>query len=62
MFSLAIIIPHSLNLFEGILDCGPVNRFMVGLEVADYAYSIIFFKIIAKLGIHKTFYGQSVRK
>ena len=57
MFSLAIIIPHSLKVFEGILDCGPVIRSTVGLEAANYAYSTIFFKTVAKLGIHKTSYG-----
>ena len=56
-FSLAIIIPHSLKVFEGILDCGPIIRSTVGLEAADYAYNIIFFKIVAKLGIHETSYG-----
>ena len=56
-FSLAIIIPHSLKVFERILNCGPVIRSTVRLEVADYAYSIIFFKIVAKLGIHETSYG-----
>ena len=56
-FSLAIIIPRSLKVFEGILDCGPVIRSTVGLEAADYAYSTIFFKTVAKLGIHKTSYG-----
>ena len=57
MFSLAIIIPHSLKVFEGIIDYGPIIRSTVGLEAADYAYSTIFFKIVAKLGIHKTSYG-----
>ena len=56
-FSLAIIIPYSLKVFEGILDCGSIIRSAIGLEAADYAYSTIFFKTVAKLGIHKTSYG-----
>ena len=57
MFSLTIIIPYSLKVFEEIYNYGPVIRSTVGLEAADYAYSTIFFKTVAKLGIHKTSYG-----
>ena len=57
MFSLAIIILYSFKVFEGILDCGLVIKSTIGLEAADYAYNIIFFKIIAKLGIHETSYS-----
>ena len=57
MFSLVIIIPHSLKVLEGILDYGPVIRSTVGLEVVNYAYSIIFIKSVIKLGIHETSYG-----
>ena len=51
------MIPHSLKVFEGLLDWGLVIRSTIGLKAADYAYSTIFFKTVAKLGIHKTSYG-----
>ena len=56
-FSLAIIIPHSFKVLEGILDCGSIIRSIVGPEIADYAYRIIFFKFDIKLGIHENYYG-----
>ena len=57
MFSLAIIIPCSPKVLEDILDFGLEISSMVGLEATDYAYSIIFFNSIVKLGIHETSYG-----
>ena len=56
-FSLAIIIYYSLKVLESILDYGLVIRSMDELEAADYAYSIIFFKSIAKLGTHEISYS-----